>query len=1045
MDTHENSQQSHNISASKRWLWGSLLTVSTLSALTLATPAQAASSAGYQDATVQPATSNPMVSDASAETTSASAIASISGSALAADVNSSAATDAAVTADSANTADSATSATTDSQTSNPITTSASATITIAVEGQTTRTVTVTGTLGDSVAEAFGYPSLTQYDTAQYDVTTTNGVGTFTNDQSDNVTITITHKHVYTDFEHSGLTTQRTITFDNVPADADGTVANQTQTVKWATDTDLVTQQTTYIPMASAYIQYVFHQPTGYDATSNDVQLTSSGQNIIVTADALSSTTTLPTNRAVIVTFTPALINGQIVFFDDDRDGEQVVTIEFSGYTNSLQFKIPTHYVVTNLPVVLAQLRDSDELAFNSTAIGQNMTFNVYLKHQLETTTQSKTITVTIANNQAQKALTFTRTATTDLVTNQTSVSDWTTDDQFSSLTTDDGLTTFDAQSVLSNGTTLATTIANFASQADATSQTVSLTAPDHVVTTTEHKQFLITIGGNQNQATVNFSRTKTTNLTTNQSTYSDWVADHSFSSLTTDDGLTTFNSLSVADNGLTIAENLANFATQTDTSDQTVSLTEPQRFSTTTQHKQLTVGVENNQSQVVITFSRTKTTNLTTNQSAYSDWVADQPFSSLTTDDGLTTFNSLSVADNGLTIAENLANFAAQTGTSDQTVSLSEPQRFTTTTQHKQLTVGVENNQNQVVITFSRTKTTNLTTNQSTYSDWVADQPFSSLTTDDGLTTFDAQSVTADGMTLAAVLAAFANQTNTASQTITLTEPQHLVTTTQHKQLTITLAGNRARVTLYFTRIRTTDLVTHLSTYTDWVSDESFQLTSDDGQTTFTLQSLADNGLSIAANIATFARQSGTASQTLQLTNPEDQTSATVIYTDPTTQQTVTSQTLKGAVNAPIVFTTVNHLAALQQQGYQVISDETALPQTFTRAQQVFHVTVKKTAKATPRNAMQAYQKYFPTSPSVKKTTTNQNRHATPSHYTTSQQSVNDLKKSQLGPGHQQVVFGGAGSSHASHAIGGGNDNITTELGQFFVSLSGTVNFGYVD
>ena len=849
MDTHENSQQSHNISASKRWLWGSLLTVSTLSALTLATPAQAASSAGYQDATVQPATSNPMVSDASAETTSASAIASISGSALAADVNSSAATDAAVTADSANTADSATSATTDSQTSNPITTSASATITIAVEGQTTRTVTVTGTLGDSVAEAFGYPSLTQYDTAQYDVTTTNGVGTFTNDQSDNVTITITHKHVYTDFEHSGLTTQRTITFDNVPADADGTVANQTQTVKWATDTDLVTQQTTYIPMASAYIQYVFHQPTGYDATSNDVQLTSSGQNIIVTADALSSTTTLPTNRAVIVTFTPALINGQIVFFDDDRDGEQVVTIEFSGYTNSLQFKIPTHYVVTNLPVVLAQLRDSDELAFNSTAIGQNMTFNVYLKHQLETTTQSKTITVTIANNQAQKTLTFTRTATTDLVTNQTSVSDWTTDDQFSSLTTDDGLTTFDAQSVLSNGTTLAATIANFASQADATSQTVSLTAPDHVVTTTEHKQFLITIGGNQNQATVNFSRTKTTNLTTNQSTYSDWVT--------------------------------------------------------------------------------------------------DQPFSSLTTDDGLTTFDSLSVADNGLTIAENLANFA--------------------------------------------------------------------------------------------------NQTNTTSQTITLTEPQHLVTTTQHKQLTITLAGNRARVTLYFTRIRTTDLVTHLSTYTDWVSDESFQLTSDDGQTTFTLQSLADNGLSIAANIAAFARQSGTASQTLQLTNPEDQTSATVIYTDPTTQQTVTSQTLKGAVNAPIVFTTVNHLAALQQQGYQVISDETALPQTFTRAQQVFHVTVKKAAKATPRNAMQAYQKYFPTSPSVKKTTTNQNRHATPSHYTTSQQSVNDLKKSQLGPGHQQVVFGGAGSSHASHAIGGGNDNITTELGQFFVSLSGTVNFGYVD
>jgi hypothetical protein len=947
MDTHENSQQSHNISASKRWLWGSLLTVSTLSALTLATPAQAASSAGYQDATVQPATSNPMVSDASAETTSASAIASISGSALAADVNSSAATDAAVTADSANTADSATSATTDSQTSNPINTSASATITIAVEGQATRVVTVTGTLGDSVAEAFGYPSLTQYDTAQYDVTTTNGVGTFTNDQSDNVTITITHKHVYTDFEHSGLTTQRTITFDNVPADADGTVANQTQTVKWATDTDLVTQQTTYIPMASAYIQYVFHQPTGYDATSNGVQLTSSGQNIIVTADALSSTTTLPTNRAVIVTFTPALINGQIVFFDDDRDGEQVVTIEFSGYTNSLQFKIPTHYVVTNLPVVLAQLRDSDELAFNSTAIGQNMTFNVYLKHQLETTTQSKTITVTIANNQAQKTLTFTRTATTDLVTNQTSVSDWTTDDQFSSLTTDDGLTTFDAQSVLSNGTTLATTIANFASQADATSQTVSLTAPDHVVTTTEHKQFLITIGGNQNQATVKFSRTKTTNLTTNQSTYSDWVA--------------------------------------------------------------------------------------------------DQSFSSLTTDDGLTTFNSLSVADNGLTIAENLANFAAQTETGDQTVSLTESQRFTTTTQHKQLTIGVENNQNQVVITFSRKKTTNLMTNQSTYSDWMADQSFPSLTTDDGLTTFDAQSVTTDGMTLAAVLAAFANQTNTTSQTITLTEPQHLVTTTQHKQLTITLAGNRARVTLYFTRIRTTDLVTHLSTYTDWVSDESFQLISDDGQTTFTLQSLADNGLSIAANIAAFARQSGTTSQTLQLTNPEDQTSATVIYTDPTTQQTVTSQTLKGAINAPIVFTTVNHLAALQQQGYQVISDETALPQTFTRAQQVFHVTVKKAAKATPRNAMQAYQKYFPTSPSVKKTTTNQNRHATPSHYTTSQQSVNDLKKSQLGPGHQQVVFGGAGSSHASHAIGGGNDNITTELGQFFVSLSGTVNFGYVD
>jgi hypothetical protein len=66
--------------------------------------------------------------------------------------------------------------------------------------------------------------------------------------------------------------------------------------------------------------------------------------------------------------------------------------------------------------------------------------------------------------------------------------------------------------------------------------------------------------------------------------------------------------------------------------------------------------------------------------------------------------NSLSVADNGLTIAENLANFAAQTETGDQTVSLTESQRFTTTTQHKQLTIGVENNQNQVVITFSRTE-----------------------------------------------------------------------------------------------------------------------------------------------------------------------------------------------------------------------------------------------------------------------------------------------------------------------------------------------------
>lgn len=1166
MANQKHPQQLNRTASTKHWLVGSLLTVSTLSALALTTPADAAVD-GSQAITTE--------STAATDTQAASAATS---DATVASAASSAATSA---ADNAIASDATT------NTDQPDTTETTALVTINVEGQASQSLTVHGTLGNAVAQAPSYPALREYDPAKYDITvTTNGATTFTDDDTDNVTITITHKHQTVSADLSGVTSTRTINFDNVPADADGTLTNQTQTVKWAVDTDLVTGTVTYEPMTNRYISYVFHQPTGYQATSDDIALTTSGDNVIVAPTNIAATTTLPTDLNMTITFVPAQITGQIVYVDSDDKDRTVTTIRFMGYANQLQFQIPDDYEIDTLPALLSQLRGSNQLAFNTLFVGQDMTLTVALTHahQTGTLTTTRTITFTGAPTNTDSSIaTQTQslqwTTDTDLVTGITTYTPTTSGYDNYHFVVPTGYTVTSVNgTVLLNGaqatvdkvplmttttlptnqkmivrlspvavtkqvqlvfvdddnsdqtvttTTLTTAAdqltfsipANYVLSGDLPAFLTWVAGTDELVLNTQtiDQQAIVTVHLAHAHQVTNLATTRTITFTgvpanadqtvTNQSQTLNWTADTDLvtgvttytpagngfaayqftvptgfnatgNDITLDGHQATVSAIPLAvtttlptDQSVTVAFTPAVITSQVtfvddDNDGQTVTAVEltghadQMKFQLPTNyllkgslptllrqiagtnelvlnsqfvdpqlsltvhlaHAHQYLGFETSGVTTTQTIAFTNVpaganatvkqqtqiirwatdTDLVTGEVVYTpetmtavQYQFDQPagYQATSTNGHLTTTNNL------VTVTLNPAT-AATTLPSDQTTTV----RFAPAVITGHLVFVDHDNQQRVVTT----------TDFANYANQLRFELPTNYVIDGDLP------ATLSYYPGANVLI-FNTNALAQNQTLTVRLGHRLVTEKQQKQLTIAIDGSQNNEVLTFTRTMLTDLVTGEVTYSNWSNDNSFATLTDDlGQNRFDNLFITAHGETIAQIIAQFANQLGNADQVLTLTAP-----STPAQPVPAPDADLKPVTVENTDKTP---TLVVDSDAPTSQQVVTKSQTVVTPQTKTAAQ---------AAPATPQTAMQAYQKYFPT----KKVTARQNNQ----HPTTNQQTIADLKKDQLGPGQQQVAFASSGSNHSSHAIGGGGNDFTTELGQYFISLSGTINFGYAE
>ncbi|KRK46851.1 hypothetical protein FC96_GL000911 [Secundilactobacillus kimchicus JCM 15530] len=175
-----------------------------------------------------------------------------------------------------------------------------------------------------------------------------------------------------------------------------------------------------------------------------------------------------------------------------------------------------------------------------------------------------------------------------------------------------------------------------------------------------------------------------------------------------------------------------------------------------------------------------------------------------------------------------------------------------------------------------------------------------------------------------------------------------------------------------------------------------------------------------------------------------DQSAAvTVLYLDGRTGHTLATELLTGKRGDRIVFDTYQQILPLQEQGYYITSDDTTRINAayFGDGPTTFRVTLlkreeKPTTPPVPAKTPQASASGRSTPPShavADKSAASKSRHKT--HV-----FKEKAKKDQSSP----VVFDpeiNAILTPSGH--GGGNPDATvTELGKFFISLSGTINFG---
>ncbi|WP_242051045.1 mucin-binding protein [Weissella confusa] len=129
-------------------------------------------------------------------------------------------------------------------------------------------------------------------------------------------------------------------------------------------------------------------------------------------------------------------------------------------------------------------------------------------------------------------------------------------------------------------------------------------------------------------------------------------------------------------------------------------------------------------------------------------------------------------------------------------------------------------------------------------------------------------------------------------------------------------AATTATETLTFTRTATLDTVSGDITYGDWIAADSD--TTFDEVTSPTIAGYTANRASVAEATGVAATDADTSIEVRYVANEQH---ATITYIDDNTQQTIVMDDITGQSDGTTTYTTADRIAALQAQGYSLVSD----------------------------------------------------------------------------------------------------------------------------
>lgn len=412
-------------------------------------------------------------------------------------------------------------------------------------------------------------------------------------------------------------------------------------------------------------------------------------------------------------------------------------------------------------------------ALSTTADLANQTVDVYYNAAQETATETETITRTVnyldqttnavVSPAKVQTVTYTRTATTDAVTGNTTYTDWTsTEPTFAAIESPD--LSADGYAVASEPT-----VAAALTNAESTDIDVNVFY-DHAVTVTpESKTITRTINyldrvtgtvvspARQQEAT--YTCTATTDQVTGAITYTNWTSTNAtFAAVVSPDlsadGYTPVSEATIA--AQTVAADDAD-STANVYYDHAITVTpETETVTRTINYLDRATGAVVSPAKVqMVIFNRTATTDQVTDVTTYTDWTG--------TDTAFATVTSPDLSADGYTTASDVITLAqtVTAGAPDTTLTVYYGHATTTTTESKTITrtikyvdaaTGTEiSDPNVQTVTFTRNATLDNVTKTTTYTDWASDHAGFDATTSLKITgyttntaTTPAQAVTID-------------------------------------------------------------------------------------------------------------------------------------------------------------------------------------------------------------------------------------------------------------------------------------------------------------
>ncbi|HFI0463732.1 TPA: YSIRK-type signal peptide-containing protein [Streptococcus suis] len=119
--------------------------------------------------------------------------------------------------------------------------------------------------------------------------------------------------------------------------------------------------------------------------------------------------------------------------------------------------------------------------------------------------------------------------------------------------------------------------------------------------------------------------------------------------------------------------------------------------------------------------------------------------------------------------------------------------------------------------------------------------------------------------------------------------------------------------TATFTRTATVNMVTGEVTYGEW--------TSEDAELDAVASPVIDGYTPNMANVPALTVDAGTETQAVVVIYTPDTQKATITYIDETTGETITVDEVTGDTDSPIGYTTEDRIKALEEQGYELVTD----------------------------------------------------------------------------------------------------------------------------